>query len=104
MRQPIYKPAVAWILAVQAEGNVPLSAFTTNDWHSNTAPSVYIATPYPAHATKRYQRLDRLTIAYAVRWYAFMRRPDDTGCSFDHDHAARPQGGRNHVKTARPKI
>lgn len=68
-RDPLYKRAVAFIMACRAEG-VPLSAFTTNDWTCNTRPSVYVETPYPRHRYKRYERLDRMTIRYAVQWYA----------------------------------
>lgn len=89
-RQASYRPAVAFILALRAEG-VPLAVIGTNDWHSNTRPSVYIdvkgarivGKPYRrsvghwsnhlGHLTdnvRRCERLDRLGLLQAVNWYA----------------------------------
>lgn len=85
--QPIYKAAVAFILALQAEG-VPLSAIVTSDWRSSVA-SVYIdkrGTRVPGRKAvrgqyfanhyghsekhlKRYQRLDRHGIRQAAAWW-----------------------------------
>lgn len=84
---PIYKPAVAFILALRAEG-VPLKVFTTNDWHSNTRPSVYIdlrgirladgSAIWSMNMLRRCVRLDRYGIATALRWY--LRNIDPSSC------------------------
>src|SRR3990167_3248370 len=88
-KDPLYKPAVNFILALRALG-VPLSAFVTNDWHSNTRPSVYLdmrgmkKTGFPLDYSKwqrgtrcgfgeknlrRCERLDLRGIALALRWH-----------------------------------
>jgi len=75
--QPIYRPAVAFILALRAEG-LPLRAFVTSDW--NSAPSyVYVdlrgekladgRRSWRENMARRCVRLDRYGIAAALRRY-----------------------------------
>lgn len=84
---PTYKTAVAFILALQAEG-VPLRRIFTSDWHSAPAyvyldkrgervpgrkavRGQYFANHYGHHPRhlKRYERLDRHGIRQAAAWW-----------------------------------
>jgi hypothetical protein len=70
----IYSEAVKFI-AKLLDANIPLDVINTNDFHSNSRPSVYIGVGYMGERyMKRCQRYSNYDVKNAVRWY-FVRYP-----------------------------